>query len=59
MSKMTLNRATKLINQLCIKLDCRKCPICDECSQFARVHKSVPAMYIETELMKEKYNVKR
>lgn len=56
---MTLNRATKLMNQLCIKLDCRKCPICDECSQFARVHKSVPAMYIETELMKEKYNVKR
>lgn len=58
MSKMTLNRAVKLANELCLKLDCRKCPIYEECSQFARVHKSVPTMYIQNQLNKENKNGK-
>ena len=52
MSKMTLNRASELANLLCIKLDCRTCPIKDECSQFARVHKHVPTMYLQNEIKK-------
>ena len=58
MSKMTLNRAVDIVNQLCIRLDCKKCPMDKECTQFALTHKAVPAMYIQTEIKKEKYNGK-